>query len=111
VPQPIDPTTEINRTAAVERIQQMIIRADVAAQLRLAANAAREQVEAESVVDRPDPKDNEVDRDLRRRNPFSGRRRHKQEPETPTEARTFYTPDEHVVVLEEEQQHGLDISV
>lgn len=109
--QPVDPTTEISRTAAVERIQQMSTRADLAAQARLAANAARDQLSAETTVDRPDAKDTEVDRELRRRNPFSGRRRRRQEQETPTEARTFYTPDEHVVVIEEEQVHGLDISI
>lgn len=112
--QPVDPTTEISRAAAVERIQQLTSRTDLAGQARLAAGLAREQVGAESTVDRPEAKQSEVDRDLRRRNPYGGRRRRREpapEQEATPEARTFYTPDEHVVVVEEARPHGLDISV
>ncbi len=113
MPQPIDPTTEITRTMAVERIQQMSTRADLAAQARQAAEAARQQAAHETQVDRPDAKSDEVDRDLKRHNPYGGRRKRKPAPAPPPteETRTFYNAHELPAVVEDDEHHGLDIKV
>lgn len=114
MPQPIDPTTEIARTAAIERIQQFQTRADLTAQARLAAEAARHQVEAESQVDQPHAKSDEVDRELRRRNPYSGRRKKRQPAAAPPpteETLQTYDAHERPARLDPEEPHGLDIKV
>jgi hypothetical protein len=113
MPQPVDPTTEIGRMAAIERVQQWASRADLAAQARQAAEAAKHQMDAESHVDQTQAKSDEVDRETKRRNPYSGRRRHKREEDAPPtpESRTFYTADEHTTVVEDDEQHRLDITI
>lgn len=113
MPQPIDPTTEIGRTMAVERIQQMTTRADLAGQARLASELARQQLAAETEVDKPEAKSDEVNRDLKRHNPYSGRRKRKRQPAPappPTkETRTFYNAHERPDIADDEEHHGLDI--
>lgn len=113
MPQPVDPNTEIMRITAAERIQQIADRASLAAQARHAAEAAEQRVDVESQVRQTAQKSEQVDEELRRRNPFMGRRRRKSPAES-TEARNAkesgrgesdsepQNPSEH---------HRLDISI
>lgn len=75
MPQPIDPLTEIVRVHAAERIQQIADRASLAAQMRTRAAQEQDLVNAESQVHQSQQKGPEVERDLKRHNPFAGRRK------------------------------------
>lgn len=77
MPQPIDPSSELARVTAAERVQQLADRASLAAQARGAANAAQQALDMETQVSRTDQKSAQVDDELRRRNPYVGRRRAK----------------------------------
>ncbi len=113
MPQPVDPNTEIMRITAAERIQQIADRASLAAQARHAAEAAEQRVDVESQVRQTAQKSEQVDEQLRRRNPFMGRRRRKRPPES-TEARDS-KPGEHAEGETESdgppEHHRLDISI
>lgn len=113
MPQPIDPATEINRAAAVERLQQLTSRSDLNAHARNAHALAQQQLDAETHVERPEAKSDEVERELKRRNPYLGRRKKRPlSEESPSEeARTFYSADEKPTVVEDEPPHKLDITI
>lgn len=110
MPQPIDPTTEISRTAAVERLQQLTARTDLHMQAQQASALARQQHVLESEVDQAEGKRSEVERDLRRRNPYRGKRRPKPNPPT-EETRTFYTAGETKTMADDDEHHGLDVKI
>lgn len=103
MPQPIDPFTELGRVLAAERIQQIADRASLAAQQRVQADQERELLRAEQQVRQSEQKSEEVERELRRRNPFSGRRR-KPAREARREPRTGQEEDE-------SDTHHFDVSV
>ncbi len=75
MPQPIDPNTELGRVTAAERIQQATERAALAAQARQSAESDRERLSAEQQVREMRQKSEEVDSELKRRNPYAGRRK------------------------------------
>jgi len=75
MPQPVDPNTEFGRMTAAERIQEISGRANIAAQLRLAAEAAAAQNRADTEVVETDAKTDELEQETKRRNPFGGKRR------------------------------------
>jgi len=116
MPQPIDPTTEIARVSAAERIQQIAGRASLALQMREAADAARAQVALETQVEKPDPKGSEVDRESKH-DAASQKRRKKREgraadpKKTPTSARVIYTHDEHTAIVGEDSGGSLDVKI
>lgn len=60
---------------AAERIQEISGRANIAAQLRLAAEAAAAQNRQDAQVLETEGKSQEVEEEARRKNPFAGRRR------------------------------------
>ena len=75
MPQPVDPQTEFGRMTAAERIQEISGRASIAAQLRLAAEAAAAQNRLDAQVLETEGKSEEVEEEARRKNPFAGKRR------------------------------------
>ena len=113
MPQPIDPNTEIVRTNAAERIQQATDRASLAGQARSANEAAKERSDAESQVRQLREKSTRVDEELRRRNPFLGRRRRKKRDgeESEDATHTFYNADERQEVVEDPEGHELDVTI
>ena len=73
MPQPVDLQTELARTTAVERIQQVADRLSLAGQQRSEIEAQRERLEHEQQVQQPPESDNRpIDQDGRRKNPFVG---------------------------------------
>ncbi|MGI6461979.1 MAG: hypothetical protein ACOX5J_18155 [Candidatus Hydrogenedentales bacterium] len=81
MPQPVDLQTEMARVAAAERIQQFTDRLSLAAQQRVADSAEKERIRDETLVQQShESEQSQIERDGRRRNPFSGRR--KQRPES-----------------------------
>jgi hypothetical protein len=114
MPQPIDPQTELGRATAAERIQQIADRASLAAQARASAELANARASAETQVHRTAKKNDEVDRELRRRTPFVGRRRNPKgkngEPED-SRTRHFYNAAEKEVVADDLDAHRLDIEI
>jgi hypothetical protein len=112
MPQPIDPYTELGRVTAAERIQQVADRASLAAQSRTSEGAANQREAAESQVQQAFQKSEEVDRELRRRNPFMGKRKKRKEnPEESDAQHTFYSADEHTEVAEDPDEHDLDVTI
>ncbi len=105
MPQPIDPNTELARISAAERIQQIADRASLAAQTRHAADASRQQIDTETQVAQARQKSEEVDEELRRRNPFAGRKKRKSgkghEEEHP----------EHAAPLDDAEGRHLDVTI
>ncbi len=120
MPQPVDMPTEIARVTAAERIQQSTVRSSLVAQQRLANEAEQERVNAETYVQQTDPKSEDVDRELRRRNPYMGRRRRReadkesgddQGTEREDAAHRFYTADEQEQTVEDPADHRLDVTI
>ncbi len=110
MPQPIDPNTELGRAAAAERIQLISDRASLAAQARGATEAADRQLATESQVRETEEKNQEIDRELRRRSPFMGKRRRKKE-RRDEESATFYNAAEERELADDPDDHGLDVTV
>lgn len=114
MPQPIDPQTEMGRATAAERIQQIADRVSLAAQVRASAEMANARASAETQVHQAMQKNAEVERELRRRAPFSGRRKRRDgggdEPED-TRVRQFYNAAEKEVVADDDSVHRLDIEI
>ena len=75
MPQPIDFQTELSRVAAVERAQQIADRLAMNAQQRLAQEIEEQRTLAETQVHQPEAKSGEVEPELKRKNPYIGRRR------------------------------------
>lgn len=114
MPQPIDPHTELARATAAERIQQIADRVSLAAQARVAAEVANARVNAEQQVREAEQKRAEVERELRRRNPFQGRRRRREpgDGETGDERqRIFYTAAEKPVIADDDSAHHFDVEI
>ena len=114
MPQPIDPQTEIGRSTAAERIQQIADRASLAAQARTAEDSASTQRSVETQVRHSAQKENGVDRELRRRNPFVGRRKKKKKGEQEhrdQEARHFYDASEKDILADDPQAHEFDVEI
>ncbi len=114
MPQPIDPHTEVGRATAAERIQQIADRTSLAAQARVASESANGQRAAETQVQHTAPKSDEVDRDLRRRNPFVGKRRKREQDSEQGKNRRsmqFYNASEKEVLADDPQAHDFDVEI
>ena len=110
MPQPIDPYTELGRLTAAERIQQIADRASLTAQARLAATAAEERLMQESQVHEAHQKNEAVDEELRRKNPFMGKKK-KKDTEKKRASHTFYTEDEEPDIVSDPDDHDLDVTI
>ena len=105
MPQPIDFPTELARMSAVERIQQVNDRLSIAAQHRSTTEVQEERVASETQVQQAQPQSEEINPELRRRNPYAGRRRkNRKEPDSapPREEEPAVPPGE---------SHQLDVSI
>lgn len=111
MPQPIDPHTELGRLTATERMQQLADRANLAYQARLANDAAEQQLRAERQIAQTRQKSEELEQELRRRNPYHGRRRRRQQQPGDEHANVFYAANEQPQVFEDPEDHALDITV
>lgn len=111
MPQPIDPFTELGRLTAAERIQQIAERASLAAQMRASDSAAQQLVAAETQVHGMLQKGDEVNEELRRKNPYLGRRKRKPEEAETDLSHTFYTAEEKKDIAEDPDAHGLDVTI
>lgn len=86
MPQPVDFQTEIGRTVAAERIQQVVDRGALAAQQRLAQELEEDQFRQENTIhESPETQNEEIDEELKRRNPYAGRRRKRGSKDNPDE--------------------------
>jgi hypothetical protein len=79
MPQPVDLPSEMARVNAVDRIQQVADRMALIAMQRHADEEAQERLRAETQVSTsPEVQGEHVDAEAKRRNPYAGRRRHKE---------------------------------
>jgi hypothetical protein len=116
MPQPIDPNTEMGRIVAAERIQQISDRASLLAQARMTTEAEKENVKAESQVQHLQQKSEEVDSELKRRNPYMKKKKRKKkhgqdENKNKNAQHTFYNAAEHQEIVEDPDDHDLDITI
>ncbi len=74
MPMPIDPNTEIMRVSIAERIQQISDRASLLGQVRQSLNEEQHRVVDETQVKEMQQKSEQVETELKRKNPFLGRR-------------------------------------
>ena len=81
MPQPIDPSSELGRVAAAERVQQMMDRAVQHAQLRQVDDAADDTIRQQEQAKDAEQKRDEVDDEQRRRQPYIRIRRKKKDGE------------------------------
>ena len=81
MPTPIDPNTEILRVNLAERIQQITDRASLLGQVRQSINEEERRIQEESQVKQTEQKSEQVDTELKRRQPFMGRKRKRGEVE------------------------------
>ncbi len=82
MPTPIDPNTEILRVNLAERIQQIADRASLLGQVRQSVNEEERRIVDETQVKQTEQKSEQVETELKRRQPFMGRRRRKVEKES-----------------------------
>ncbi|MBI2424905.1 MAG: hypothetical protein HYV27_18910 [Candidatus Hydrogenedentes bacterium] len=117
MPQPIDPFTELARMSAAERIQQIADRASLAAQARLSSEVTQSAVTKETQVQQSRAKSEEVDEALKRKAPFVGRRRKREqdgegeEGDAGKAAHTFYNEHEKTDVVEDRVGIDFDVSI
>ena len=117
MPQPIDPQTEIGRATAAERIQQIADRSSLAAQARATEASANTLRDMETQVQQAKARSDEVDQDLRRRNPFVGRRKKRGQGEPDSQggqnkqARHFYNASEKDVTADDPNDHEFDVEI
>jgi len=109
MPQPIDFQSEIARTTAAERVQQIVDRASLAGQQRTAHEIEAQRVASENQVHETNPKSEQVDRDLKRHNPFMGRRKRREEADNGQEVE--HGPAEPPVVMAPDEEHHLNIKI
>lgn len=109
MPQPIDIHTELARTTAAQRVQEIADRASLAAQQRQAQHAHDEQVKAETVVDHAPESphqtavtDGREDREPQRRRPG------KKGPAGEPEAHADHGAGD-IEVIPDEERHRLDL--
>ena len=114
MPQPIDFQTEVARTLAADRIQEIAGRASLAAQQRAGTAAEEDRVRIETQVkETPETQTDHVDPETKRRNPFAGRRKRRERgpgDSTPAHGAGYSTQD----AVEEEdgdEGHKLDVTV
>ena len=103
MPQPIDLQTELGRLMAVERVQQVADRVSLVAQQRVAADEQQQRVGLETQVQQTHEKSEEIEPEMRRKNPYMGRRKRR----APVEPVPGEKPGPPVM----EEPHNLDITV
>ncbi len=82
MPQPIDIPTELARIDTTTRVQQLADRANLAMQQRLLLESQENDVLRETAVqDTPESDSDFLDGEYRRRTPFAGRRRRREQDE------------------------------
>lgn len=112
MPQPIDMTSEIARVTTADRLQQIADRLSLAAQMRAATETQEERVAVETQVQQTQAQSEQVEAELRRRNPYA-RRRVKRAYQTDEEEKpiTGYDAHEHLENLSESEGRHLDVLV
>ncbi|NUM55340.1 MAG: hypothetical protein HUU46_16965 [Candidatus Hydrogenedentes bacterium] len=112
MPQPIDANTELARTTAAQRVQEIADRASLASQQRQAQQAHQEQVNAETVVHTP-PESAQEPAVTDRREGQEGRRRRRREGRKTDSGAGDAVHTDHgagdIEVIPDSEQHRLDL--
>lgn len=112
MPQPIDMQSEISRVAMAERIQEASTRASLAAQQRAALDSEEEDKLRDTHVNETEKGENpDVDADGKRKNPHGTRRKKRKSTKHDAATHTIYNAHESKEILEDPDNHGLDISI
>ncbi len=106
MPMPIDPNTEIMRVTIAERIQQISDRASLLGQIRQSMSEEQHRVVAETQVKETQQKSEQVETELKRKNPFVGRRRKATEEKSGQAA-----PEENFEIIDEKKEGGFHLDI
>lgn len=113
MPQPVDLPSELARTSAAERMQQLADRASLAGQQRLAQQAQAESIRAESQVrESPESKEKSAVDDGGEKTTEQGKsERGTGDGDRSDDARILPNPGEFEVIPDERNHHQLDVTV
>lgn len=100
MPMPIDPNTEMMRVNLAERIQQISDRASLLGQVRQSLSEEQHRLVDETQVKELQQKSEQVEAELKRRNPFLGRRKRQKE------VKTEFSKDEEITEVYEDEKDG-----
>ena len=107
MPQPVDLQTEIGRVTTAERIQEIAGRASLAALQRQTGDLEESRVQLETQVQQTEQSRNErIDAEGRRKNPFVGRKRTRKKDSSKTQSDTATR-----MVPSDGQDHHLDVTI
>lgn len=115
MPQPIDPVSELARVSAAERVQLLMERNAQLAQFRSAETAAQDAQRQHEQVLQADQKKAQVEEELKRKNPFMGRRKRRspddpeKEGDAPEHFETYNAHQQREPL--DDDEHNLDITL
>ncbi|PCJ65400.1 MAG: hypothetical protein COA73_02715 [Candidatus Hydrogenedentota bacterium] len=113
MPQPVDMLSEISRTIMAERVQEAATRGNMAAlqnaQEQLKAEGRAKETQVGKTTESENP---EVDAKGKRKNPFVKRKKKKRSAHDGDDpSHVFYSAGEEKTVVDDPNDHDLDISV
>lgn len=115
MPQPIDLQTEMGRLTQVDRIQQVMDRASLAAEQRFAAQTQENQILSETQIQETHTTSEQVEAEARRRNPYIGRRKRRDHADDSSESSDAHNDNTNAgelpVIASDEEGSTLDVSV
>lgn len=108
MPQPIDPSSELGRMSAAERVQRVMEQAATAVQQRSAEIAGADAQRQQQQVLQADPKQQAVEDAMKRRTPYVAlRRKRKAQEDEAAEIYNAKQKHEHT----EDGEHQLDVTL
>ena len=112
MPQPIDMQSEVTRISMAERMQDAATRGQVAAQQRTAQESQEQvQLRDSQVNETEETRNPEVDADGRKRERELNRRKNKRAMLGSEEAHTVYNAHESKEILDDPEDHRLDVTI
>lgn len=112
MPQPIDMQSEISRVTMAERIQDAATRGQLAAQQRAALESEeRDHLRDTQVNESDETRDTELDPDGNKRDQAEKRRNKRKKPVGDEKSHTVYTANETKEILDDPDEHRLDITI
>jgi hypothetical protein len=112
MPQPIDPSSELGRVSAAERVQQMMERNAQLAQLRSAEVGANDTLRHQEQVLQAEQKQAQVEEELRRRAPYVAIKKNKNPGDDSEQDESYETYNARQQrELLGEGEHGLDVTL
>ncbi|MFP6583931.1 MAG: hypothetical protein VCD00_15435 [Candidatus Hydrogenedentota bacterium] len=112
MPQPIDMLSEISRVHMAERMQDVASRSSLAAQQHAATESKENDHARETQVNETEKAEHSrIDADGRNKNPSAKKRGKRKKGPTNEQSHTVYTASEEKEVLQDPDDHDLDVTI